>query len=114
MSKDIECPYCGTWQDINHDDGYGYEEDTAHNQCCENCDKTFVYFTSISFNYDSQKADCLNGSEHEYEPSCTFPRRYTKMVCKHCDDKINPTTKQLEIIVSDLPFDEIRDKVKSL
>lgn len=114
MNKDIECPYCGTYQEINHDDGYGYEEDTAHNQKCGNCDKTFVFYTSISFYYESQKADCLNGAEHEYEVSCTVPRRYSKMVCKHCDDKISPNDKQIEIIKSDLPFDEIRKKCTEL
>lgn len=114
MSKDIECPYCGQWQEINHDDGYGYEEDTAHNQECGNCDKTFVFYTSISFYYESQKADCLNGSEHEYKPSSTFPRKYTKMVCKHCDDKRPPTESELKIIVSELPFDEIITKCAEL
>ena len=24
---DVECPYCGAEIEINHDDGYGYEED---------------------------------------------------------------------------------------
>ena len=114
MSKDIDCPYCGTYQDINHDDGCGYEEDTAHNQICETCDKTFVFYTSISFNYESQKADCLNGSEHEYLASCTFPRRFTKMVCKHCDDKKTPTDKEFEIINSDLSYEQIKTKCAEL
>ena len=30
-------------QDINHDDGYGYEEDVTHEQECSNCEKTFVF-----------------------------------------------------------------------
>ena len=41
--KDVECPYCGTGQEINHDDGYGYEEDDPHEQSCPHCDKTFVF-----------------------------------------------------------------------
>jgi len=114
MSKDVECPYCGNYQDINHDDGFGYEEDTAHNQTCESCDKTFVFYTSISFYYESQKADCLNGSKHEYLASCTFPRRFTKMACKNCDDKREPTEQEFEIITSDLPFEEIRKKCAEL
>ena len=32
MSKDVDCPYCGHPQDINHDDGYGYEEVVLHQQ----------------------------------------------------------------------------------
>lgn len=114
MSKDIDCPYCGHYQDIDHDDGYGYQEDTAHNQQCESCDKTFVYFTSISFYYESQKADCLNGSEHDYYPSCTVPRRYTKMVCKYCDDQRQPTEEELKIITSDLSYEEIKTKCAEL
>lgn len=114
MNKDIDCPYCGHYQEINHNDGYGYEEDTAHNQTCESCDKTFVYFTSISFNYDSQKADCLNGSDHEFEVSCTVPRRFSKMVCKHCDEKRLPNSKELEIITSGLEFEEIKKQIAIL
>ena len=26
MYSDVECPYCGAEQEINHDDGYGYDE----------------------------------------------------------------------------------------
>ena len=114
MSKDIDCPYCGTYQDINHDDGYGYEEDTPHTQHCGNCDKTFVFYTSISFYYESQKAHCLNGSEHEYLVSCTFPRNFSKMICKHCEDKREPTDKEFEIINSGLDYEEIKKQCAEL
>ena len=114
MSKDVECPYCNNWQEINHDDGYGYEEYTVHNQECGNCDKTFAFYTSISFYYESFKADCLNGSEHNFEVQCCAPREFTKMVCVDCDEKRKPTEKELEIIMSDLPFDEIRTKCAEL
>lgn len=30
MSKDVECPYCEEWNEICHDDGFGYEEGVAH------------------------------------------------------------------------------------
>lgn len=114
MNKDVECPYCDNWQEINHDDGCGYAEDTAHTQKCGNCYKEFVFFTSISFYYESQKADCLNGSDHEYFASCTFPRRYTKMVCKNCDDKREPNEKEFEIINSDLSYEQIKTKCAEL
>ena len=48
---DVQCPYCGQWQDICHDDGYGYEEDTDHHQECDLCGKRFRYRTSICFMY---------------------------------------------------------------
>lgn len=27
---DVECPYCGKGLDIDHEDGYGYEEGVTH------------------------------------------------------------------------------------
>jgi len=66
MSDDVECPYCGKDQEINHDDGFGYEEGVSHEQECGNCEKAFVFQTSISFYYESYKADCLNGSPHKW------------------------------------------------
>lgn len=32
MSNDVECPYCGAEQEINHDDGQGYDEGVLHRQ----------------------------------------------------------------------------------
>lgn len=94
MYSDVNCPYCGSGQEINHDDGYGYEEDKIHEQECNDCDKIFTYTTSISFDYDATKADCLNGSEHKYEPTHTYPRRYTKMLCHDCGDRRVPTEQE--------------------
>lgn len=81
---DVECPYCGKGQEINHDDGYGYTEGVFHEQRCGHCDKTFVYETSISFSYDAGKADCLNGSPHDWQTTCTVPIVFTQMRCKSC------------------------------
>jgi len=67
MTDDVECPYCGKPQEINHDDGYGYEEDEPHNQECGDCGKVFAFTTSISFYYDAYQADCLNDGEHDME-----------------------------------------------
>lgn len=64
--SDVECPYCGKDQEINHDDGYGYEEGRTYEQQCADCEKYFAYTTSISFYYDATKADCLNGAEHRW------------------------------------------------
>ena len=67
--SDVECPYCGLGQDINHDDGYGYEEDETHQQQCPRCKKTFTYKTCISTSYQVEKADCLNGFAHLWKVS---------------------------------------------
>ena len=94
MSKDIECPYCGHWQNINHDDGYGYEEDKTHQQECESCEKTFTFTTSIIYHYEADVADCLNGSEHDYERTNTHPSCFSKMMCSMCSDEREMTEEE--------------------
>lgn len=84
---DTECPYCGAEQEINHDDGYGYEEDELHEQQCSECEKQFVYTTAISFHHHASKADCLNGSPHDYKKTSTYPPEYAKLRCSMCGDE---------------------------
>lgn len=98
--KDINCPYCDHPQDINHDDGFGYTEDEMHEMQCDECDKYFVFTTSIHFYYEPFKADCLNGSEHKYVAQICYPREFTKMVCEMCDIKRNPTEEELKEIMN--------------
>ena len=89
--SDVECPYCGEDQEINHDDGYGYEEGKKHEQQCSDCNKNFVYETSISFHYEAEKADCLNdGREHDYKLVCHAPSDVWPnwKRCKDCDHEI--------------------------
>lgn len=82
--KDVECPYCGADIEINHDDGYGFEEDKIHEQQCSFCKKTFAYLTSISFSYKASKADCLNGGDHRYKLTVTHPPEFAGMRCEGC------------------------------
>lgn len=70
--RDINCPYCGEGIEINHDDGYGYEEDEVFQQECGKCGMNFTYTTSISFYYSAEKAPCLNGEK-------TFLARYLRL-----------------------------------
>lgn len=91
---DIDCPYCDAGLNINHDDGFGYEEDVKHQMECDNCGKNFVFTTSISFYYEAEKADCLNGKKHNYELTHTFPKEFSKMRCVFCDDEREPTDKE--------------------
>ncbi len=55
--KDVKCPYCGLYQDINHDDGYGYDDSQTHEQQCPKCDQTFLYDTFIHFSYEVRKSE---------------------------------------------------------
>ena len=99
MSDDVECPYCGEYQEINHDDGRGYAEDELHQQQCGDCDKYFVFTTSISYYYDAKIADCLNDGEHNFNPTNTYPKCCTKLECVDCG-KIEILPKDHEIIKS--------------
>lgn len=76
--SDVKCPYCGEEQEINHDDGYGYEEGKDHEQDCS-CGKSFVFTTFISFCYD---VECQSG-DHVMEP---FGDSWPNMCqCEKCD-----------------------------
>lgn len=103
MSDDVECPYCGEGQEINHDDGYGYEEDRRHTQECGACEKTFVFTTSTSYYYEAEKADCLNGGEHVLSMSATYPREYSKMDCRDCDYRRKPTPEEFAAAGIEIP-----------
>jgi hypothetical protein len=91
---DVRCPYCKAGQEINHDDGYGYDEGVKHTQECYQCGKTFVFETEISFDYEVSKADCLNDGEHDYQPIPTSPKEYTQMKCVNCYDRRDPTDEE--------------------
>jgi len=82
--SDIKCPYCKQEQEVCHDDGFGYEEDVLHEIECCRCEKRFIFTTSISYYYSSQRADCLNGSPHKFSPTHTFPKAFTRMDCEWC------------------------------
>ena len=84
---DVNCPYCNASQEINHDDGYGYEEGEIYEQECSACEKYFAYTTEISFSYEVSKADCLNDGEHQYEKTVTYPVEFTRLRCKACGDE---------------------------
>ncbi len=83
MNKDVNCPYCGFSQDINHDDGYGFDESKVYEQECESCKKNFAFRTSMVFHYDVNTAACLNGGEHRMRRM--YSTRYPNdMRCSRC------------------------------
>ncbi len=93
--NDVDCPYCNQPLNIDHDDGQGYEENVTHEQQCIWCEKTFVFTTSVSYHYYPEKADCLNeGGEHDWKPTMTVPKYFTKMRCSMCDDERGPTQEE--------------------
>lgn len=84
---DLECPYCEKELDVCHDDGFGYEEGVKHQMECRYCGKSFVFETSISFYYEPEKADCLNGADHEWKLTATYPEFFSKMKCAMCGEE---------------------------
>ena len=84
---DLNCPYCNAGQDVCHDDGFGYEEGVRHEMQCSECEKYFVFNTSIIFLYEPERADCLNGKPHEMEKvrSSALDIWPDWKRCKHCD-----------------------------
>ncbi len=92
--KDIECPYCGHEQDINHDDGYGYQEGIKHQIQCHECEKTYVFETHISFHYEAEKADCLNDDKHDFQLTHTIPIEASEMRCTMCDKERHLTDQE--------------------
>lgn len=89
--SDLECPYCEEEIDLNHDDWAYYTEDRWEKCECEHCWKTFMVYTSISFDHEGRKADCLNWQAHEWKPICWIPKAYFvgAVRCEHCDKEEN-------------------------
>ena len=78
--SDVGCPYCGEDQEINHDDGYGYDEGVEHEQECFYCGKSFKFTTAISYEYDVFCQDNDHDMEQSPVPGCE--RLWS---CKNCD-----------------------------
>ena len=79
MNDDVKCPYCGEEQEINHDDGYGYEEDGDYEQDCVHCGEAFNFTTSISFHYNVY---CQDGKHNMVPFGDRWPGMYE---CSKCD-----------------------------
>ena len=90
------CPYCEKENEINHDDGYGFDEDEIYEQQCDHCDKHFAYYTSISYSYSTRRADCLNGRKHKRERTRSYPPQYARWRCTYCGDEKPLTIAQKE------------------
>ena len=111
----MECPYCGEWLEVDHDDVLVYEQDVKHEMQCSECEKHFVFMTSISYNYESDKADCLNGGDHNWELSHTAPSFMSRMLCTTCDESRELTDqerKKYNIESKESYFNKLRNESK--
>ena len=93
--EDINCPYCNSGQYINHDDVYVFDKNETHQQQCGECNKHFIFTTSISYHYSAKKADCLNDGKHDFKSTITYPVEFTYMRCVMCDDERKPTESEM-------------------
>jgi len=90
--EEIYCPYCERGFDLNHDDGAYYDEEHRTECTCPWCDKKFMVSASLSWDFDAEKADCLNGGEHVWDNKYRFstnPKNMEIMICKECDKEKN-------------------------
>lgn len=86
MSDKVKCPYCDELVTIDHDDGFGYDQDVKHETKCSNCEFFFVFTTYILFHYESHKADCLNGGSHNMQSVTHLPFDWPNWKrCNNCD-----------------------------
>lgn len=99
--NDLNCPYCGAELDVNHEDGQNYEQDVKHEMECLQCDRRFVFTTEIIFRYEAEKADCLNGGNHDWQPTHTYPKEFTEMECTICGDRREPTDEEMALILAE-------------
>jgi hypothetical protein len=98
--SDLECPYCDADLEVCHDDGFGCDEGEYHEMECPHCEKNFVFQTSIIFSYEPRRADCLNeGGEHDWQPTMTVPKKYTKMRCAACDNTRPCTEEEMSAVL---------------
>ena len=83
------CPYCNADIEIDHDDGYGYNEDEINEQDCPECGKTFCYTTYISYSYNLFEAPCKNGEPHNYKEIHGYPKEFYeyKRRCEVCGEE---------------------------
>ena len=91
--EEIECPYCEHAYDLNHDDGAFYNNGEREATECPNCEKKFLVYSSMSWDFDAEKADCLNDGNHQWvkehsKPNIeTYPDLAARERCETCDKK---------------------------
>lgn len=83
----LECPYCDA--DLDDPDDCNETNETYEHQCSE-CRKYFIFGVDYIKVYDSSKADCLNGGEHDYKQIIGSPEEYFRgrKRCTQCEREI--------------------------
>ena len=79
----MECPYCEEETSVPDECN---EPEVPHEAECEHCGKMFIFYTEWDPSYTANKAPCLNGGEHDYQPIIGFPVEYfaNRRRCSYC------------------------------
>lgn len=96
--SDVECPYCSHEQEVVQDDGHGCIDGEMYEEQCEKCEKFFALCPSISYDFSASKADCMNGSPHNWKVNeRLYNENMMRRYCKDCDrsEWFVATTEQL-------------------
>lgn len=72
MYDKIECPYCFKDFEVDTDDGAHYKDGESEEDQCPNCDKRIMITASCLWSWEAEKADCLNGSPHQWTQWDTY------------------------------------------
>ena len=85
MSEMI-CPYCE--KDIPAPEEQR-DQNTCYSTECPECGKTFVFWVEYYPSYTEEKAPCLNGGEHDWQPICGAPAEYfaNRRRCSYCQEE---------------------------
>ena len=85
----VTCPYCEEEVEICHDDGAYYDENRPREIECEHCEKKFMVHSSMSWSFEGEKADCLNGGEHDWQQMIGAPREHFvgRQRCEMCGEE---------------------------
>jgi len=100
MDDEVDCPYCCADVSFNHDDWFWYVEDEIYELQCSECEKNFIFTSSISYSYFSEKADCLNWIDHDYKLSRSYPIQFSKMRCTMCWHERRPSDEEMNNLLS--------------
>lgn len=95
--RDCECPYCH--KDMEEPDEC-YDQDRIYEHECPHCEKAFVFTVSYIKCYHTDTADCLNGKDHDYQPTRTYPVEFTKLECSMCGDEKSMPEDQLQQLIA--------------
>lgn len=83
--NDVECPECGHEHDIKIDGWSDVQEDNIYDNTCPSCNKIYCYSFSVVRNYEAHKADCQNGSDHDWKPMKIYPLHWPDArYCRDC------------------------------